>query len=317
MVRTPSIRSTVFEGKVKYDAFLCALGFESRAAYVPSSVEWDANRRYAFGFKDRQTLAYQENVTRLEALGFVLRTVSDEEFRSDILGILSEISSAERIRIAIDISCFNRVRIATLVDVFRSGEIGPREVHVDFFYCLAMFSPPSTSRTANTHVSPVIPQFAGWSVDPGLPPFGVVGLGYEQNKALGALEYLQITKPIVFIPQSSIAEYETEVRSANESLLAQLDARNILTYRVEDPVATFITIESLLGGTTGRFNPVLLPFGPKIFFVLSVLAACVHVDTAVWRVSAGSADEPSDREPSDSVVSFSAIFAPTVVREAG
>jgi hypothetical protein len=298
------------DGKRELDLFVCAMGFESRATAVFNRGFIFSARKVAFGFNSRKSLAFEENLKFFVGRGFEHAELSDLEFRGLFNRYLEELRAIEGrpVKIGVDISCFNRYRLSAIVDGVRRFDSKVDSVDVEFFYTLANYSPPSSSRPANVHVGPVSKEFAGWTPSPSLPPAAIVGLGYEQDKALGALEHLQIPHVIAFLPNSSIPEYLSDVRAANSSLLSRLDPTSILRYRVEDPVATYIAIESLISGLKSDFNAILLPFGPKIFFMCAVLAACRHDEAAIWRVSAGSAEEAVDRTPSSVSVSFLASF---------
>jgi len=297
-------------GKRKYDVFIAAVGFEARAVHVAQSVEIHAERRIAIGFKDRHTLNYSANKNWFHQNGFEYLELDDNEFRTTLLNVLSELSrdTDHRPTLAIDISCFNRYRLATMVDLVSTAKIHATHINVDFLYVIGAFSPPSTHSFPNTFVGPISRQFAGWTVDPALPPAAVIGLGYEQDKALGAVDHLQITHVLAFIPESTVPEYFPAVKSANASLLGTLKKTNVFNYQVDDPVSCFYTLESIINGLSAAYNPILLPFGPKIFTICALLAATKHPNAAVWRVSGGELEKPSDRAASNHIVGLTVCF---------
>ena len=104
----------------------------------------------------------------------------------------------------------SRYRIAFILDILRS--LGPDvSVSVDFLYAIAQFTSPPAPLLANTHVGPVTPSFAEWTTEPELPVSAIVGLGYEPDKALGAVEHLQASEIWLFEPLSHIPEYTGSV----------------------------------------------------------------------------------------------------------
>lgn len=133
----------------------------------------------------------------------------------------------------------------------------------------------------------------------------MVGLGYEKNKASGACEYFDAGETWVFVPQSAVGAYEAAVVGNNEDLLARARRRDHVTaYCVERPTETF----GLLAGTVSRvvpkMNPVLLPFGPKVFFALSLLVAAVYREAGVWHVTGDSNLPDTPHQPSIHVSAF-------------
>lgn len=309
ILRFPNVTEPV--SRESYDALLCAAGFESRAIKVATTLASKARKRLAYGFSTPPVLAFEKNMEFFRASGFQFSDVSDEDFRSDITEQLIRPLNVGRdvVHVAIDVSCFNRVRLATIVDILRTLQDDFPVVHVDFFYTLAEYSPPDALDCANTHVGPVCKQFAGWTSNPSLPPAAVVGLGYERDKALGALDHLQVAHALLLLPNSEIPEYLDAVRSSNESLIRNTKSEYLLNYRVEDPSTLYVMLDSILGGLQSHFNTILLPFGPKIFFVVNTLVACHYPSAAVWRVSGNAVDRPVDRLPSAHEIVLSTTFA--------
>jgi hypothetical protein len=299
------------------DLFICAVGYESRSTAIWSRGHLDATRRVCFGFLEQKEHAFSKNLDFFAKHRFEYVEVDDRQFSIEISSLFARAASLvnpdEDLRIGVDISCFNRSRLASIVDAARRQRDIAQPIRLEIYYTLAQYSSPSTKRPANVHAGPVSAAFAGWTQDPSLPPAGIVGLGYEQDKALGALEHLQVPQVIALMPRSEIGEYDETLRFANSSLLTQLPHERLLRYRVEDPAAIYSIVESVVQGLKGDFNPILLPFGPKIFFLACVLAACHHPEAAVWRVSAGSSEESLDRLPSAHAVSFSTRFCDPLV----
>src|SRR5947207_11718086 len=106
--------------------------------------------------------------------------------------------------------------MAILMDSIRKHFTFPG-LGVDFLYSLASFSEPPKSQPVNTHVGPISPPFAGWWTEPDRPTAAVVGLGYEEDKALGAVEHLQPGEVWVFTPQSVVAAYSPALDFANRT----------------------------------------------------------------------------------------------------
>lgn len=77
-----------------------------------------------------------------------------------------------------------------------------------------------------------------------------------------------------------------------------------INYRVDEPSQAFGQLAAMVTSILPRMNPVLLPFGPKIFFALSLLMAAVYREVGVWHVT-GDADLPDTAHAaSDHIVSL-------------
>jgi hypothetical protein len=293
-----------------YDILLCAVGFERRARNVAEKLAIRGKSQYAIGFPDRQVLSYLENRDWFQQRNFTYAAISDKEFEAFIRETISSCSpDTEELRIAVDISSFNRTRLAAIVECATESRLPSIAIVLHFFYSLGAFSSPSPATVCrNQHVGPVTPAFAGWSEEPMLPPCVILGLGYEEGKALGAIDHLEVSNALAFVPTSPIEEYLAEVLNANSTLLDALGPGHAMRYRVHEPTRTFEMLESAVSGLLPKFNPVLLPFGPKIFFVISLLVAIVHPRCSVWRVSGGESEPPVDRLPSSHIISLEVRF---------
>lgn len=215
-----------------------------------------------------------------------------------------ETSGIDAPRIAIDISCMSRPTMAAAFQaILESAE--QRPVWMDVLYVVAEFTAPPNVLPPNEDIRPINDWFAGWPTNATASTSLVVGLGYERDKASGASEYFDAGETWVFVPQSAIGAYEAAVVGNNEDLLARARRRDhVTTYRVERPTETF----GLLAGTVSRIvpkmNPVLLPFGPKVFFALSLLVAAVYREAGVWHVTGDSNLPDAPHQPSPHVSAF-------------
>ncbi len=300
------------ESSGEYDLFVAAVGFETRSRGVAELLRPVARRRVACAFPDRKVLSHEANRDWYLANGFIVEERSDEKFREWFDARLEELKDGDPIlsayRVAIDISSLSKLRLAAMVDSLRRWN-GGNSLIVDFMYSVAEFSAPLDAEVSNAHVGPVLKSFAGWSLEPNQPTIAIVGIGYEENKALGAVEHLQVSQVWIFAPISEIPEYEPRLELANSILLELYVSReNRIDYRVEQPFDCFVALESLTERCLRSSRVVLLPFGPKIFALCALLVACLHSNAAVWRVSAGEAEPAIDRIPSKFFCGLTAEF---------
>jgi hypothetical protein len=284
--------------QTQYDAFFCALGFERRSRCIAETFLPRSERLVAMAFPDRKFLSYAQNEKWFTSNGYRIEEIFDLDFKDWFRSNLSEVlESAGTVgRVALDISSISRYRLAVILDCCHRFP-GPKDLAVDLIYNLAAFSPVPKASTPNRHVGPVIPGFAGWPTEPDQPPIGVIGLGYEEAKALGALEHIQASDYWLFRPWSSITEYSRALEEANASLLEDTRAERIIDYHVEEPFNCFTGLELLIGRLRGSGSPLMFPFGPKIFSACCMLVACLYEEVSVWRVSAGAFEIPTERIP--------------------
>lgn len=298
---------------VDYDMAVFALGFESRATNLINDVAARATRSAAFGFDYGHHVAYHNNARDFVAAGVdVLDSLSDQRFEAVLDDFFGTIVDDERRTVFVDISCFNRFRLAAIVHaLFMAAQSRNHELTVDLAYSLAQFEKPSTERRPNTVVGPAHQAFAGWSQGGYSSTAAVLGLGYEQDQALGVVEYLQAGEVWAFTPTSPIQEYKAEVRNANDLLLSEIRPSHVVDYDVCSPASVVATLESVVRGLSAEHSVVLVPFGPKIFVLCSLVVAAMRQDVAVWRVSQGIHISPHDRRASDITVGLRLSFGAT------
>lgn len=295
----------------RFDMFLCACGYESRAIAIASEVAFRAKERIALGFSVQQELHYQSNKDWFARNGFEVRDVEEDEYQGAVTSAIDRLcSSAADPKLVVDISCMNRARLAQLVRGLQVA--GRASIDVAFAYNLARYSPPAEELAPTTVVEPVIPEFAGWTNYPEKPPAAIIGLGYEQSRAIGIVDHLEINNAAwVYIPRSPITEYAVSVDAANQSLFALIGSEGRrLHYDVMDPAALFRELNSLVDSLKQIYNPLLIPFGPKIFALAALLVGCIQDEVGVWRVSSGTLAPAQDRVPSELTTVLRAALTP-------
>lgn len=206
--------------------------------------------------------------------------------------------------IAIDISCMSR---PAMTEVFQElfSQATSQNFQIVVLYSIAEYTSPPTTLPVNEDIRPVSAAFAGWPHDSAATTSLIVGLGYEKNKAEGACEYFDPSEVWVFVPESPLHEFDTDVLANNQELVDRESRRGReLAYPVNDPERTFGSLVATVTSLISRSNPLILPFGPKIFFALSLLVAALYEEVGVWLVTGDLAGGANDHNASDFSVCF-------------
>lgn len=275
----------------RYDLFIGAVGYEARARSV---LEWLQGRyETAVGlvFDHNQVLDFEANLAAFSSANAELPLVTARVAYKTIADRIDALQVGDRPRrIACDVSVLDRTRLASVIMAISDSST---PLDVDFVYSCAEFDREPTAEPPLVIRNPVHERLAGWSADPVAPVALIVGLGLEEEKAVGAVDFLEPALTWAFEPQSSSQEYNDAIATANAALWSIHPPDGRVPYQVLDPFGTFETLEVLLFGLRASFRPVIVPFGPKVFGVCAILAALVHApDVAVWRLSAGRLHEP-------------------------
>ncbi|MFP3647832.1 hypothetical protein [Paraburkholderia sp. SIMBA_054] len=289
--------SDVADNAASFDMVVCAVSEESRALKVPGLIKASRGRKIAIYTQTTHDSPSPRASSVYERAGFEYFSFDENAFRSLLEGggAGGSESTDAPFRILIDVSCLPRRILASMFAALASQRAWC-QVDLWLIYNPARYVPPATgSLEPNRRVAPVHPVFAGWISRPGLPVRTVVGLGYERGKALGAVEYIQSSDYVLFIPESPEKRYRAKVEQHNRQLIRAASDVNVFDYDVLQPVETFQMLGGLVAGMKGQYKPVLLPFGPKILFAVSLLVALVHREVSVWHVSGEELEQPVER----------------------
>ena len=289
-----------------YDLMVATIGYESRAVHAARLLGQRCTRVSAAGFLSPHALHYDANRAWYIDQGYLVAELADREYRGWIRSSLEDLSGRDdQARVLIDISSMSRIRIAEAASAV--WDLGGKWL-ADFVYTPALYDPPPPDDQPIVVCEPVTPRLAGWSAELGLATAAIVGLGYEQDKAVGALEYLEPADVWGFAPRGHVGQYDDDVEVANSSFWSFNPQPIRVDYDVFDPFAAYEALESLAYGLTPSRRLVLVPFGPKVFALNAILVALAHdPSVAVWRVSAGDLETPVDRRPGDSIVGIRVV----------
>lgn len=313
-----SSRSSGEIRRTAYDLGIFTVGYESRATFAAKTLGQRCRIRAAIGFAENRVKAYYPNLRWFSANDYIVTECGDAAFEEPMSLLLDRLraSGAERHTVLVDISSMTRVRLAKVIALL-SRFSAP--VDVDLVYSPARFSFPKGEDGPIVSAGPVLPMFAGWSSNPDAGAVAVVGVGYEPRRAAGIVEFIEPAEVWAFVPIGTDRRFRKSIEKSNSDLWALVKTERILEYRIGEPYQTFLSLESLSSRLRDRAQPVLVPFGPKIFNLCCLLVALSQVnDIAVWRVSSGKYQPPQERRANGELVAIRASFsdgAPTTTAE--
>jgi hypothetical protein len=278
------------------DLLIGGLGWELRSRRVPEALRDQTTRVLLLDLDSAGQGDYDSNVAYAEDQGIDHPDIEPKQLTGWLVDRVSEIENAdsEAPKVAIDVSSLSRDRIAYLIQGIQRLEERPAEdakpsAIVDFLYTPAI---PPKNTPGPEHIEilgPVTPRFAGFVAEPNSPVIAFVGLGIEEDRAIGALEYIEPAQVAVFVPYGEDAEFDEKVRDANTLIWNQvMPEKDTIRYRVDDPFWLYTTLEERVFNASAEGRPILVPLGPKIFAACCLLVASQHRRAGVWRVSPGN-----------------------------
>lgn len=279
-----------------YDLVICSLGYESRASHAAKTLNPNSANRKAFAFDFSRELSYEANAQWYSDNDYEVIEATDIVFKDRLIHLLNALPK-DTASILIDVSSFSRFRIATLLcSILKSTPSLSDRVALDVIYSSATYIPPQEDGAPMISAGPVIADLAGLPGDPQYPTSCIIGLGYDEGKAIGAVEYLESGRVWLFRPLGFDPDFLSAVNRSNADILSQVVESRVFDYRLADPAATYRNLVSIISGAARDSRPVLLPFGPKIFFACASLAAIAcYPEASVWRVTAGHLEGAVDR----------------------
>ncbi len=296
---------------IKPHVVIATCGYESRSSFIAREIIDEDVPIIVIDYQCSDTLSYNINRAFYDEHSKVTIPTSAKNFnqslRSSVLKAISNLEGGETPRILVDVSsCSRSVMAAILVSV---SELGIGLVNIFCGYALSRFDAAPVGELPLNVSEPVIGELSGWSDDLSKPPCAIISLGFEPGRALGSIDYLEVPEVRLFMPSGPDERFEQSVKSANLLLINEAGADYLLPYDVMQPNSTYAKLESLVSGLLSDYRPVIIPLGPKIFAAISmVLAIKMFPKVCVWRTSAGSGEDASDKIASGEVSIFSTTF---------
>lgn len=281
-----------------FDLIILAVTGESRAWLAAEKFRGGDAKVWVLARKNENLTAIdleQEISLRIPFADVVLA----QSFASTLAAYLGKVEG--ELNIFIDVSCMTRADMAVAFDaIFALDRDNIRSVSITLSYVISKFTPPEKMSSHNEEIRPISPRFSGWPQDPYASTSIILGLGYEAAKAEGANEYFDAQETWVFFPESPVIDFDKEVNKNNRQLIdrARREGR-LVPYKVDVPSESLFHLLSLVQDLATRANPLILPFGPKIFAAISLLIAVVNPSVGIWHAT-GDTDLPSaDHEASE------------------
>lgn len=296
-----------------HDLCVGCVGYESRSRHLLQTARLAGEKKCAFVFENNRVLDFQKNMEAFRQGGYMSLPANDvgiNQFLELAKSGHRDIFERRQLSILIDISSMSRLLMASICfKLMILSKALDSTITVDFVYSLAAFGklPKATGPLVND--GPVIDELAGWPSNPGAPCALVMGIGYEEDLALSVLEQLEAAKIWVFRPKDHALEYDLAIDERNKGLFEEIPSESIIRYSIFDPYWLYVSIESLVGLSLPSYNVIVVPLGPKIFALMSMLASLRHYPSVgFWRISCGDNLQPVDRKATSHVICSRVVF---------
>ncbi|WP_157485282.1 hypothetical protein [Frigoribacterium sp. Leaf8] len=283
-----------------YDAFFGVCGYESRSSALAQHLGSRVRSLFVHDYNKEPVLSYAVNRAYYEKAG---ATFSDTTAWTKVPQVpLPDGEDLRAKRFAVDISSMDRDVLSHLVAILAEAD-----ATVDFYYSPAEFSPNLSGSSGTITVNRPALGLEGWTSTPDMPLVSIIGLGFEGELALAAVESLEPSDTFVFSPRGLDSRYDSVVDDKNSIVLAM--SGHVSAYALGEPLTLYRKLDTATWTLRQSARVVFVPLGPKLFALASAIVAVKHgSQVSVWRVSSGQDRIPEERHTSALPVGLRVIF---------
>ena len=287
----------------KADLFITTLGFESRSTTVARNFEQSACRKIALEKSNGvREFSYRENSDYFEKHGFeIFRVQSD---LPDVGQIFHSIND-DHLNLLIDCTSMSPNWYYEFFRWFYEKQDGDGSVHMRIAYTMANY----VRQPGSVKVKEI---FDFLKVDP-KPANGkkvalILGLGQEHNLSDSIYKLVNPDLLYLFYADPPVEKLFVEkVFVNNHNLINKTPIRNLVAYPIRNGQVIYQSLVDTILPLRHEYSIILIPQGPKIFSVVSMLIHMVYPDI---RISYPLIKNPpaADRLPMDAPVVLDILF---------
>jgi hypothetical protein len=283
--------------ETKFDFIICSSGFESRSVYSYqklTEIQISSQNKICFSFQERKKISKTKNDFFFKENDFRFIDIESNEilYFTNIYYKLFEEFTKDSITIYFDYSCMTSIIYGALLKYFKECNT-KKNIDIYFSYTHAMFTEATKSNPLFfNHPIPLFDPVQSTDKKVAL----LIGLGYEEDKALGLFEYFQNDSEDLYLFVTNNNQFYNEVVKSNTHILNIANKQNIINYDLENIPPLINTLDSLVNYLINdNYRVVIAPVGPKVFNLLALIINLYHKDVTTYRLSDGNKGIPVDK----------------------
>jgi len=287
----------------KVDLFITALGYESRSTTVARKFENNSCRKIALENKNAiKEFSFQENSNYLETQGFEIIRVGSE--LPDVDAIFQSLNG-DSSNVAIDCTNMPPLWYYEFFKWFDEKQAREGKVRMRIAYTMANYVRQPGSRKVKE-----IFDFLKDEIRPanGKKVALILGLGQEKNVSDSIFKMINPDLLYLYYADPPAEKrFVEKVFINNHKLINEAPIRNLIAYPIRNGQAIYQSLINTILPLRDEYSIVLIPQGPKIFSVVSML---VHLGYPDIRISYPRFKKPptADRQPNDEPVVLDILF---------
>lgn len=287
----------------KADLYLTCLAFESRSNVVARSFEGLSCRKIALEHKSvNKNFSYQDNRKYLEDQDFeIIRVESDLPDLDEIFRPLR----GNPIQLIIDCTNMPPLWYYEFFSWFNRKQIGEVRVRIRIAYTMAGY----VRKTASMKVRK-IHDFLNEETRSSHAKKTALILGLGHEKGVSDAIFNLVNPDLLYLfyaDPPAEKRFVEKVFVNNHNLINEAPIRNLVTYPISNGQAIYQSLINTILPLRNEYSIVLIPHGPKIFSVVSML---VHLGYPDIRISYPRFKKQvtADRLPKDKPVVLDVLF---------
>ncbi len=287
----------------KADLFITGLGYESRSTTVARRFENNSCKKIALENSNViKEFSYQDNSKYLEQQGFEIIRVESE--LPDVDAIFQSLSG-DTINVAIDCTNMPPIWYYEFFKWFDEKQAGDGSVRMRIAYTMARYVRQPGSRKVKE-----IFDFLKDEVRPanGKKVALILGLGQEKNVSDSIFKIINPDLLYLYYADPPAEKrFVEKVLVNNHNLINEAPIRNLVSYPIRNAQTIYQSLINIILPLRNEYSIVLIPQGPKIFSVVSML---IHMGYPDIKISYPRFKKPpaADREPKDDPVVLDILF---------
>lgn len=287
----------------KADLFITGLGYESRSTTVARRFENNSCKKIALENSNViKEFSYQDNGKYLEQQGFEIIRVESE--LPDVDAIFQSLSG-DTINVAIDCTNMPPIWYYEFFKWFDEKQAGDGSVRMRIAYTMARYVRQPGSRKVKE-----IFDFLKDEVRPanGKKVALILGLGQEKNVSDSIFKIINPDLLYLYYADPPAEKrFVEKVLVNNHNLINEAPIRNLVAYPIRNAQTIYQSLINIILPLRNEYSIVLIPQGPKIFSVVSML---IHMGYPDIKISYPRFKKPpaADREPKDDPVVLDILF---------
>ena len=287
----------------KADLFITTLGFESRTTTVARMYESVSCRKIALEPTNPvKEYAFQENLRYFREHGFELIQVPSEI--PDVDAVFQGLNG-KNMHVALDCTSMHPTWYYEFFKWFDEKQDGDEKVRMRIAYTMADYVRQPGSRKVR--------EIFDFLKDDAKPANGkkvalILGLGQEKNVSDSI--YKLVNPDVLYLfyaDPPADKKFVEKVFINNHNLINEAPIRNLVAYPIRNGQAIYQSLINTILPLRDEYSIVLIPQGPKIFSVVSLL---VHMGYPDIRISYPHLKKPPvvDRRAKDAPVVLDILF---------